>query len=35
MGQGVSQGMMLMADEDGRPIPFKVESAVKPGLIVR
>lgn len=35
MGEGVSQGMMLMADEDGVPIPFPVAADVKPGLIVR
>jgi methionine--tRNA ligase beta chain len=35
MGEGVSQGMMLMADEDGVPIPFAVEADVKPGLSIR
>jgi methionyl-tRNA synthetase len=35
MGEGVSQGMMLMADENGTPIPFAITSDVKPGQIIR
>jgi methionine--tRNA ligase beta chain len=35
MGEGVSQGMMLMADEADAPIPFAIQADVKPGLIIR
>lgn len=34
MGEGVSQGMMLMAD-DGRPVALPVLADVSPGTIVR
>jgi len=35
MGEGVSQGMMLMADDDAMPMPFPVAADVEPGTIVR
>lgn len=35
MGEGVSQGMMLMADRDHQAIPFVVQADVEPGLVVR
>lgn len=35
MGEGVSQGMMLMADEAEKPIPFVLPSGVVPGSIIR
>lgn len=34
MGEGVSQGMMLMADGE-EPVPFFVPNSVAPGTIVR
>lgn len=34
MGEGVSQGMMLMADDD-RPVALPVLADVEPGTIVR
>lgn len=35
MGEGVSQGMMIMADDEAMPVPFSVAADVKPGTIVR
>lgn len=36
MGEGVSQGMMLMADdEEVGPIPFAIKADVRAGLVVR
>jgi methionyl-tRNA synthetase len=35
MGEGVSQGMMLMADTADQPTPLLVPNHVKPGTIVR
>lgn len=35
MGQGVSQGMMLMADVAGKAIPIPVKKSVPIGTIVR
>jgi methionyl-tRNA synthetase len=35
MGEGVSQGMMIMADSEEKPVPFALQPEVKPGTIVR
>lgn len=35
MGQGVSQGMMLMADGDDLPVPFALKPEVESGTVVR
>lgn len=35
MGPGVSQGMMVMVDEDEQPVPFKLPEGTKPGAVVR
>lgn len=35
MGDGVSQGMMMMADGEGQPVPFVLTPAVEPGTVVR
>ncbi|MFH2118733.1 MAG: methionine--tRNA ligase [Candidatus Paceibacterota bacterium] len=35
MGEGVSQGMMIMADGEPQPVPFTVSEEVAPGTIVR
>ncbi|NCN87707.1 MAG: methionine--tRNA ligase [Candidatus Pacebacteria bacterium] len=35
MGEGVSQGMMLMSDEEEKPIPFPITKQVEEGAIVR
>lgn len=35
MGEGVSQGMMLMADPEDKPTPFTIPSEIAPGTVVR
>ncbi len=35
MGEGVSQGMMLMADGEEKPTPISVSSLIAPGTIIR
>lgn len=35
MGKSVSQGMMLMADEDEKPVLIPVDETVKVGTIIR
>lgn len=35
MGEGVSQGMMIMADEEERPVVFEVAADVTPGMVIR
>ncbi len=35
MGEGVSQGMMIMSDEAEKPVPFAISQAVSAGSIVR
>jgi methionyl-tRNA synthetase len=35
MGEGVSQGMMLMADSAEQPTPFTVPQSCVPGTVVR
>jgi methionyl-tRNA synthetase len=35
MGEGVSQGMMIMADGTEQPQPFAVPDGIEPGTIVR
>lgn len=35
MGAAVSQGMMLMADEQGKAIPFQLSQNILPGTIIR
>jgi methionyl-tRNA synthetase len=35
MGEGVSQGMMLMADSEEKPTPIVVPNSIAPGTIVR
>jgi len=35
MGEGISQGMMLMSDEVEKPIPFPITKQVEAGSIVR
>lgn len=35
MGEGVSQGMMLMADTQDRPILIPIDNGVAPGSIIR
>lgn len=35
MGEGVSQGMMLMADEEDQPITIPVSTDVAPGTFIR
>lgn len=35
MGPGVSQGMMLMVDEPGQPVPIKLDQGLTPGSILR
>lgn len=35
MGEGVSQGMMLMSDEEEQPVPFPITKQVQAGSIVR
>lgn len=35
MGKGVSQGMMLMADELDRPVPLFVPDTIQVGSVVR
>lgn len=35
MGEGVSQGMMIMSDEIEKPVPFAISENVTPGSIVR
>jgi len=35
MGQGVSQGMMMMADSDERPTIFEIGDGINPGTVIR
>lgn len=35
MGEGVSQGMMIMADGPKKPQPFNVPKKILPGTVVR
>ena len=35
MGQGVSQGMMLMVDEDEKPIPLEITEPAAEGSVIR
>lgn len=35
MGEGVSQGMMIMADGVDQPQPFAVPDSLEPGTVVR
>jgi tRNA-binding EMAP/Myf-like protein len=35
MGEGISQGMMIMADGPEKPQPFNVSSDIIPGTVVR
>ncbi|MCL4208747.1 methionine--tRNA ligase [Patescibacteria group bacterium] len=35
MGEGVSQGMMIMSDEAEKPVPFAISQKVSAGSIVR
>jgi methionine--tRNA ligase beta chain len=35
MGEGVSQGMMLMADTTDKPVPFSMSNEVSPGTVIR
>jgi methionyl-tRNA synthetase len=35
MGEGVSQGMMIMADATDKPLPFSITVPVEAGTIVR
>jgi methionyl-tRNA synthetase len=35
MGEGVSQGMMMMADSDERPTIFELPSDILPGTVIR
>lgn len=35
MGEGVSQGMMIMADGEDQPRPFALENPAPPGTVVR
>lgn len=35
MGEGVSQGMMLMADSEEKPTPILVSNLIPPGTIIR
>lgn len=36
MGEGVSQGMMIMADDEvAGPLPFAIQADVKAGLVIR
>lgn len=35
MGEGVSQGMMIMADGDDLPVPFALKPEVAAGTVVR
>lgn len=35
MGEGVSQGMMLMGDENGKAVPLPAPANIIPGTIVR
>lgn len=35
MGEGVSQGMMIMSDESQKPVPFAISQEVSPGSVVR
>lgn len=35
MGEGVSQGMMIMADGAEQPQPFAVPEGIQPGTVVR
>lgn len=35
MGEGVSQGMMIMADGEGQPVPFSLKPEVPAGTVVR
>jgi methionyl-tRNA synthetase len=35
MGEGVSQGMMIMADDEPQPMPFAVPKKIAPGTVVR
>jgi methionine--tRNA ligase beta chain len=35
MGEGVSQGMMIMADGDDKPVPFALKPEVDAGTVVR
>ena len=35
MGEGVSQGMMIMADDADQPRPFPLPEGVTPGSVVR
>ncbi len=35
MGEGVSQGMMIMSDESDKPVPFSIAQTVTAGSIVR
>lgn len=35
MGEGVSQGMMIMSDEAEKPVPFAISQEVTPGSVVR
>lgn len=35
MGQGVSQGMMLMADDTSKPFPIEITDSITEGLEIR
>ncbi len=35
MGEGVSQGMMLMVDSGEKPLPFSAPEGSLPGMIIR
>lgn len=35
MGEGVSQGMMLMGDTEDKPVPFEISAPVEAGTVVR
>ncbi len=35
LGQGLSQGMMLMADEADKPVKFELPADLEPGTVVR
>jgi methionyl-tRNA synthetase len=35
MGEGISQGMMIMADGEPQPVPFAVPESIAPGTVVR
>lgn len=35
MGEGVSQGMMIMADADDQPTIFELPATIAPGTVIR